>query len=172
MQFVKEVTEIDKDEPVIYDPDSENNLWNNCNYVNHYYYAPEWVEIAAPEMTVNGNSYSFALPSATYNQWQAQAHFKTDIKTNASTNYDFCVVINSSKDFNGVTVKLALDGDDDTFYFIAKVAVKAYEDIVVSRTNMPGIDMERVNFVFDFGGCAENTELTLSNIVLKDTTMN
>ena len=133
MQFVKEVTEIDKDEPVIYDPDSENNLWNNCNYVNHYYYAPEWVEIAAPEMTVNGNSYSFALPSATYNQWQAQAHFKTDIKTNASTNYDFCVVINSSKDFNGVTVKLALDGDDDTFYFIEKVAVKAYEDMFSCR---------------------------------------
>ncbi len=157
-----------EEDDVTWLPDAASNLWNSTTYTNFFYYAPGWAQIADPTIEVNGNSYKIALPTATSDQWQAQVHFKTEMSTNSATAYDFRCIFNATQDMKGVTVKLTLEGDDDTFYFTERVDLKAYEEYIFKQINMEGIDMDKVNLVFDFGGNADNTEVTVSSIVLQE----
>ena len=152
-----------------FDPNSEFNMWKNVDYNMFFWYAPGWSQIADPGFEANGNDYTITLPEATTDQWQAQVAFKTtNISTSAAHNYDFSCILNSNKDLNGVTVKLVMDGDDNVFYFADRIDLKAGEDYIFWKSDMPGIDMERVNLFFDFGGCQAGTIVNISNIVLKD----
>ena len=152
-----------------FDPNSDFNMWKNVDYYMFFWYAPGWNQIADPGFEANGNDYTVFLPEATTDQWQAQMAFKTtNISTSADHNYDFSCILNSDKDINGVTVKLVMDGDDNVFYFADRVDLKAGQDYIFWKSDMPGIDMERVNLFFDFGGCPAGTTVNISNIVLKD----
>jgi len=151
-----------------YDPDSECNLWKTATFTNEFYYAPGWAQIADPGFVANGNSYQITLPTATNETWQAQVKFLTDMTTNAAMNYDFSAVFNSSKDHNNVTVKLVKTGEDGTFFFEEKISLKAYEDYVFIKTDLPGIDMDKVSLVLDFGGNIAETVVTMSRVVLKE----
>ena len=152
-----------------FDPNSDFNMWKNVDYNMFFWYAPGWNQIADPGFEANGNDYTVFLPEATTDQWQAQMAFKTtNISTSADHNYDFSCILNSDKDLNGVTVKLVMDGDDNVFYFADRVDLKAGQDYIFWKSDMPGIDMERVNLFFDFGGCQAGTTVNISNIVLKD----
>jgi len=152
-----------------FDPNSDFNMWKNVDYNMFFWYAPGWAQIADPSFEANGNDYTVFLPEATTEQWQAQMAFKTtNISTSAAHNYDFSCILNSDKDLNGVTVKLVMDGDDNVFYFADRINLKAGEDYIFWKSDMPGIDMERVNLFFDFGGCQAGTTVNISNIVLKD----
>ena len=152
-----------------FDANSQFNMWKDVDYSMFFWYAPGWNQIADPDFKANGNDYTVTLPEATTDQWQAQMAFKTtNISTNAATNYDFSCIINSDKDLNGATVKLVMDGDDGVFYFADRIDLKAGQDYIFWKSDMPGIDMERVNLFFDFGGCQAGTTINISNIVLKD----
>jgi hypothetical protein len=152
-----------------FDANSDFNMWKNVDYTMFFWYAPGWNQIADPGFKANGNDYTITLPEATTDQWMAQVAFKTtNISTNAATNYDFSCIINSDKDLNGATVKLVMDGDDNVFYFTDRIDLKAGEDYIFWKSDMPGIDMERVNLFFDFGGCQAGTNVNISDIVLKN----
>ena len=152
-----------------FDPNSDFNMWKNVDYNMFFWYAPGWAQIADPGFVTNGNDYTISLPEATTDQWQAQVAFKTtNISTSADHNYDFSCILNSDKDLNGVTVKLVMDGDDNVFYFTDRIDLKAGQDYIFWKSDMPGIDMERVNLFFDFGGCQAGTNVNIYNIVLKD----
>ena len=152
-----------------FDANSDFNMWKNVDYNMFFWYAPGWSQIADPTFESGDNDYSVYLPEATTDQWQAQMAFKTtNISTSADKNYDFSCILNSDKDLNGVTVKLVMDGDDNVFYFADRIDLKAGEDYVFWKSDMPGIDMERVNLFFDFGGCQAGTTVNIYNIVLKD----
>ena len=152
-----------------FDPNSDFNMWKNVDYNMFFWYAPGWSQIADPGFESNGNDYTVYLPEATTDQWQAQMAFKTtNISTSADHNYDFSCILNSDRDLNGVTVKLVMDGDDNVFYFADRIDLKAGQDYIFWKSDMPGIDMERVNLFFDFGGCQAGTTVNISSIVLKD----
>ncbi len=151
-----------------FDADSDCNLFKSCTFTNEFYYAPGWAQIADPAMTADGNSYTISLPTATSETWQAQAKFLTDMATNSANTYDFSCKLTSSTDHGNVTVKLVKTGDDGVYYFEEKVSLKAYEEYVFYKSDMPGIDMDNVSLVFDFGGNAENTEVTVSDITLQE----
>ena len=152
-----------------FDPDSQFNLWKGADFSMFYYYAPGWAQIADPGFEGSNNDYTITLPEATTDQWQAQVAFKTtNISTSAAVNYDFSCILNSDKDLSGATVKLVMDGDDNTFYFADRIDLKAGEDYIFWKSDMPGIDMERVNLFFDFGGCQADTHINISGIVLKN----
>ena len=153
-----------------FDPNSQFNMWKNAEYTMFFWYAPGWNQIADPDFKANGNDYTITLPEATSDQWQAQTAFKTNLSTNAATNYDFSCIINSDKDLSGATVKLVLDGDgnDGIFYFADRIDLKAGEDYIFWKSDMPGIDMDKVDLFFDFGGCQAGTVINISNIVLKN----
>ncbi|MCC8115322.1 MAG: hypothetical protein LIP03_15280 [Bacteroidales bacterium] len=153
---------------VEWDPTSSANLWNTASTSFTWWYAPGWSQIADPTLEVADNSYSFVLPSATTDRWQAQFAIETDIATSAENNYDFQVTINSSGSFTAM-VKLTMVGNDDLYYEAATtdVALEAYEDVVVSCPNMPGLDISAIKLVFDFGGNPDNCEITISDIILQ-----
>ncbi len=152
-----------------FDPDSQFNLWKNADFSMFYYYAPGWAQIADPGFEGSNNDYTITLPEATTDQWQAQVAFKTtNVTTSAANNYDFSCILNSDKDLNGATVKLVMDGDDNTFYFADRIDLKAGEDYLFWKSDMPGINMERVNLFFDFGGCQADTHINISGITLKN----
>ena len=151
-----------------FDANSDYNMWKGITPSMEFWYAPGWTQIDDPGFVDAGNDYTIELPQATTDQWQAQVKFHTDLSTSASSNYDFSAIFNSDKDLNGATVKLVLDGDDGVFYFTDRIDLKAGEDYIFWKSNMPGIDMSKVMLVLDFGGCQENTVVNVSNIVLKD----
>ncbi len=151
-----------------FDANSNFNLWKDITPTMEFWYAPGWSQIADPGFKDDGNDYTITLPEATTDQWQAQVKFHTDLTTNAATNYDFSAVFNSDKDLTGATVKLVLDGDDGVFYFTDRIDLKANEDYIFWKSDMPGIDMPKVMLVLDFGGCQAGTIVNVSNIVLKD----
>lgn len=153
-----------------FDPDSDCNMFKTCQFTNEFYYATgeSWSQLPNPEMTVGDNEYTVSLPTATQQQWQAQVKFVTDMTTNSATNYDFSCKLMSTKAIGNATVKLVKHGDDNTFYFAENVALEAYEEYVFYMSDMPGIDMDNVDVVFDFGGNPENTEVTISDIVLEE----
>ena len=151
-----------------FDANSDYNMWKGITPSMEFWYAPGWTQIDDPGFVDAGNDYTIKLPQATTDQWQAQVKFHTDLTTSASSNYDFSAIFNSDKDLNGATVKLVLDGDDGVFYFTDRIDLKAGEDYIFWKSNMPGIDMSKVMLVLDFGGCQENTVVNVSNIVLKD----
>ena len=151
-----------------FDADSQFNMWKGITPTMEFWYAPGWSQIADPGFKDDGNDYTITLPEATTDQWQAQVKFHTDLTTNAATNYDFSAIFNSDKDLTGATVKLVLDGDDGVFYFTDRIDLKAGEDYIFWKSDMPGIDMPKVMLVLDFGGCQAGTTVNVSSIVLKN----
>jgi len=147
---------------------SASNLWYGCSYTNFFYYAPGWSQIADPVVESNATGYIVSLPEATFDQWQAQVHFRTNIATSASKKYDFRVALTSNNDLNGATIKLTKNGDDDTFYFTERVNLTSYDEYVFKSVNMAGIDMDEVNLVFDFGGCQAGTVVEINKIILQE----
>ena len=152
-----------------FDANSEFNMWKSAQYNMFFWYAPGWNQIADPDFQASGNDYTVTLSEATTDQWQAQMAFKTtNISTSQDKHYDFSCILNSTKDLNGCTVKLVMDGDDNVYYFTDRIDLKAGEDYIFWKSDMPGIDMERVNLFFDFGGNQAGTAINIRNIVLKD----
>ena len=164
---------VDKVRQTVWDPaDATWNKWLNKNLLSmSYYYAPGWSQIADPGFADNGDNYVITLPEATADQWQAQVAFHTDMTSSADKTYDFQVVINSTLDHPGVTIKLVLSGggdNDNIYYFADRHPLTAYEDYVYRMENMPGIDMDKISLFFDFGGNAAGTEVTVSNVLFQE----
>ncbi|MDD6113732.1 MAG: hypothetical protein PUB70_05340 [Bacteroidales bacterium] len=152
----------------------EANLWKPVDaegaHSYSFFYAPGWTQIADPEVSCAGGKYTFSLPSATSEQWQAQCFIipTTDLPLSAATNYDFSCILNSSTDIKKVTLKLTDTTNDGNFLFTENVNLTAFEDYVFYLSDLTGIDAAAVKMVFDFGGNPDNTEISVSNIVLKD----
>ena len=164
---------VDKVRQTVWDPaDATWNKWLNKNLLSmSYYYAPGWSQIADPGFADNGDNYVITLPEATADQWQAQVAFHTDMTSSADKTYDFQVVLNSTLDHPGVTIKLVLSGggdNDNIYYFADRHPLTAYEDYVYRMENMPGIDMDKISIFFDFGGNAAGTEVTVSNVLFQE----
>ena len=159
--------------PMTYD--SAANLWKAADEAHScsYYYAPGWSQIADPETTQNGSEYTLAFPSATSDQWQAQFFIIPDaaIAMSAAKTYDVQVTIQSNNSFNGATIKLT-DSDNDGNYICAdRVELEAYEDYVYTKMGAAlsgGADSDAVKFVFDFGGCPDNTEISIKDIIVRE----
>lgn len=167
------VIEEPEEDDVNWLPDSDCNMWKSVSYTNFFYYAPGWNQIADPDFVADGNSYKITLSEETFAQWQAQVHFKTEnIATSAANKYDFRCILNSNKDIRSVTVKLTKVDDDNTFFFTKNIDLTAYEDYVFKMPAMDGIDIDKINLVFDFGGNPANAEVTISSIILKESECN
>ena len=160
---------------------AESNLWlpADAAHTDKVYYNPDpnWGGLVhdGPDysgLSYDGNgTYRISLPSASYQTWQAQLHLMpvTPLATSASTRYDFSVKITSSTDIAAATIKVC-SGDDSIVLLdeTGKIALTAYEEKVYYASDVEGKDISDLKVVFDFGGNPDNTEVTISNIVLKD----
>ena len=152
--------------------DADSNLWKPADedHTYSYYYAPGWAQIDNPETVQNGSEYILSLPQATSDQWQAQFFIipTNPVVLEAAKNYDFSVVVNTNNEIPGLTLKLTDVNSDNNFLFAEREKFEAGETVYY-LTNLAGIDaLDGVKMVFDFGGNAADTEVSISRIVVKD----
>lgn len=151
-----------------YNPDSEYNLLKGTAILNPtFYYAPGWAQVGEPSWRLNNGAYMMNLPSATSEQWQCQVLFDTNVSTYENQNYDFSVVLFSSKDHPGVTVKLTDKDNDQLTYFQKKVELKSNTTKCFYESGFQGKNIENVKLVIDFGGNLSDSEVAIDRIVLK-----
>lgn len=151
-------------EPAVpFDYDTPCNLWKTANKTISWYYAPGWTATDAPEVTENNGVYTFNLSAATWERWQAQLSITSDIATNTENNYDMSATIRVSKP---VTVAFQLGTGYE--YVNRDYPLKANEDFVIRFDQLSGKNLNNIKFFVDFGGNQADTEVTISNIVFKE----
>lgn len=151
--------------------DFEHNLFKGATWdTPTFWYAPGWAQIADPSCTVANGSISLKFPEATTDQWQAQAFFPTNIALKAGTHYDFSCIFTASQDHPHATVKIGSKSNGDfVLYYNPSVKLKANEPLCVyfSDVECPA-DVNDLELILDFGGCAAGTDVTVENFVIKD----
>ena len=138
----------------------------------------DWDNSAINQPTINTDSegYSFTMPAGVGGQqWQGQVHMWTNVAASASKRYDFCCTFLSTADAPGVTVKiqkgdsLGDNGDDDnTFFCVNTIALKANVPYLFFFEDLPGFDTENIQVCCDYAGTPEGAEITLNNIHLQE----
>lgn len=152
--------------------DSEFNLWTKAKrQINSFWYAPGWSQIADPDCSFDGDTFTLTLPEATTDQWQAQMHVGTDISLPQGEHYDGSVIFTTSQDINNITMKIHPDGDDDdshSFFCSQKINLTAGEPAAFFFSDLEAaVDMNNLVYTFDFGGNPAGIEIVIENIVLK-----
>ena len=154
--------------------DSDFNMWKGITPTMSFYYNPdpgwgnEQTALYESLFEMGNNEYNVTVPSQCYADWQAQVHFHTDINTVASSNYDFSIILNADKNVDGAIVKLTNEADGADFYFAESINLKAGEDYVLWKSDMPGLDLQQIKLVLDFGHAGDDTHINVRNVVLKD----
>ena len=160
------------DGEVVFDPDSDRNMWKNAVTTDHHFWFAnnDWGEIAPATVTSEGGTHTFVLPEGIGSQqWQGQFFFQnTGLKSEAAKTYDFYMVINSSADHPGMTVKLCAQDDDAAIISDGRYALTAFEDYVLKVVAAPGIDCENLKLVFDFGGGQGGSTVVVKDIILQE----
>ena len=152
--------------------DSEYNLFKDATYgTPTFWYAPGWTQIADPAYTANKGSYTVTLPKATTDQWQAQTFIPTNVSLQGGKHYDFSCILTSTTDHPHVTVKIgSVSQPDFVLYYNNAVKLEAGEPLCVyfSDVEAPNDVAGDLELIFDFGGNAENTDITAESFVIKD----
>ena len=156
-----------------FDYNSPYNLWRSATISDPtFFYATtgDWIPLPAPSYSFDGDAYTVNWTQGTVAQWQAQMMINTNITLEAGKSYDGSIIFTSTKDHAGVTWKICEVGNDENaLYSNSKIALKAGEPVCIWFSNLPcknGISAVKV--VFDFGGNADNTEVIIENVVIKD----
>ena len=157
-----------------FDPNSEFNMWKGIMPTMSFYYNPdpgwgnEQTDAFAALFESGNNDYNVTIPQECFAEWQAQVHFHTNLVTSAIKTYDFSCILNSDRDIEGVVIKLTNETDDEAIIDEHQVNLKAGEDYIYWASNMPGKNLDPVKLVFDFGHAKGETNINISNIVLKN----
>ena len=158
--------------PAPFDPSAADNLWNNAVTTDHHFYFAnnDWGAIENATVTSDGGTHTFVLPEGLgTQQWQGQFFFQnTGLKSEAAKTYDFHLVLNSTADHPGVTVKLCAQTDDGAIITDGRYALTAYEDFVLDVYAAPGIDCDNLKLVFDFGGGQGGSTVVVKDIVFRE----
>lgn len=160
-------------EPAWVAVDSKDNLWNAtaADLTFDYHYAPGWVQIAAPSLTTEGRAFSLVFTEATAERWQNQFKILTTLTSDTETVYDFRLVLKSSEDIAGVTVKLVQSGggeNDKNYFFEERIDLVADVETAFWKSSVKAINaMDAITLVLDFGGNPANTNVTIKDIILQ-----
>lgn len=155
-----------------YNYDHDGNLWRpideNGSYSARFFYAPGWNQVNDATFKQEGNKYTVGLPRGTTDQWQAQTFITpTELKLTSDINYDFSCILTSTTDIDNVTIKLVDKISAGNFLFEHHVALQAGVPALVKLNDLAGVNGD-FEFVFDFGGNPDNTEVTIEQIVVKN----
>ena len=157
-----------------FDPNSQFNMWKGITPTMTFYYNPdpgwgnEQTALFESLFKDGDNDYNVTIPQECFSEWQAQVHFHTNLVTSAANNYDFSCILNTDRDIEGVVIKLTNETDADAIIDEHQVNLKAGEDYIFWVSDVPGKDLDPVKLVFDFGHATGETNINISNIVLKN----
>ena len=127
-----------------------------------------WTQIADPDNEGDvATGITFTMNGCGSERWQAQMQVEnTGIVLSAGKTYDFSVVINSSVDGVGATVKPQKEGDDGTF-FTENIFPLHKGNNVIALTGCVGFD-GNLKVAFDFAGAPEGTVFTVKNFFITE----
>ena len=156
---------------VVFDVDSERNMWKNAAMDVSFWFANnDWGQIENPAYTAEGNIHTIVIPEGIGTQrWQGQMVFNnTGLSTSAEKKYDFQLVLNSTADHAGVTIKLTQQDNDNVFFFEDAHAVTAYEEFKYQVKGVQGVDLTNAKLVLDFGGAVPGSTVEIKDIILQE----
>ena len=156
---------------VVFDVDSERNMWKNAAMDVSFWFANnDWGQIENPAYTAEGNIHTIVIPEGIGTQrWQGQMVFNnTGLTTSAEKKYDFQLVLNSTADHAGVTIKLTQQDNDNVFFFEDAHAVTAYEEFKYQVKGVQGVDLTNAKLVLDFGGAVPGSTVEIKDIILQE----
>lgn len=160
--------------------DDARNLFAGFSVVNFttWFANNDWDSSAITQPAINFNSegYDFVMPAGVGSQqWQGQVHMWTNVAAYESKRYDFCCTLLCSDDAPSVTIKVQKgdslgddNSDDDVFFNVNVVALKANVPYTFFFEDLPGIETSNIQICCDFGGTPEGAEVSLSNIHLQE----
>lgn len=152
-----------------FDVNSDFNMLKGLDITYGFWYADEnWAQRPDPDVVYGDKSATITFPLANAAQWQSQVNSPLNISTSSANHYDFSVLLSANQDLAGATVKLTEDTDDNLFYFADRVDLKAGETFCFWKSDMEGLDISNLKIVFDFGGCPDNFEVEIANLVFKN----
>ena len=156
---------------VVFDVDSERNMWKNAAMDVSFWFANnDWGQIENPAYTAEGNTHTIIIPEGIGTQrWQGQMVFNnTGLVTSADKKYDFQLILNSTADHGGVTIKLTQQDNDNVFFFEDAHAVTAYEEFKYQVKGVQGVDHTNAKLVLDFGGAVPGSTVEIKDIILQE----
>ena len=161
-------------DPAIYDVAGAGNLWRGADVNFTYWYSgTDWSGSLAP-ITFQADDWGglkIVVPEGIGgNEWMGQSIWHTDIAVSADNQYDFCFTVKSDEDINGMTVKLAWDGNDaeHAFFYINDAVVKAGVPYHFRMEGIsPDVDYDRVVFFIDLGRAKVGTAVSFTDICLQ-----
>lgn len=160
------------DETVVtaWDASIAANMWAQATPTMGFWFsASDWSGGLAADFVDNGDgSYVVTMPEGMgSDQWQGQVHFEsTGIATSADKKYDFQVVLLSSEDHPGATIKFGKQGDDNTFYCDGRHPLVGGEEFVYQLANVDGKDIDNIKFSLDFAGGVAGSTVEISKIII------
>ncbi|MDE6309297.1 MAG: hypothetical protein K2L81_03780, partial [Muribaculaceae bacterium] len=132
-----------------------------------------WGELPVqPTIDFNADGYTFTAPAGVGgDQWQAQVHMWTNVKTSAEDSYDFLMTIESTADIKNVTVKIQKGDslgdstdDDGTYIALDRIDVYGGEPTLYFFKGKQGIDTNNLQVCMDYAGIPEGAKVTVSDI--------
>lgn len=159
------------------DYDLAGNLWkavdtDKAYTMAHWWSDASWTQIGNPGFSQDNSVYTITSKAATAAEWQAQNTFNTNsLAIGANELFDFSCVIMATKD-SPCIIKLCPqeDGGDNNYAFEKHgIQLKANEIKVIRFDNQKlanGASSSKVKLIFDFGGCQDATDFSITGITL------
>lgn len=162
----------DEDKAAAWDASISANMWSQATPNMAFWFSgADWSGMTIPDNTFENNgdgTYTITMPEGMGgDQWKGQVHFEsTGLSTSAGKKYDFQIVLLSSDDHPGVTIKLSKEGDDNTFYCADRHVIAADEEFVYQLADVDGIDIESLRLTLDVAGGVAGSTLNVSKIII------
>jgi hypothetical protein len=159
------------------DYDLAGNVWKAVDtkkdYSMGFWWADaNWSQIGNPGFDQTGSVYTITSKSSTAAEWQAQNTFNTNsLAIGADALFDFSCVVMATKD-SPCIIKLCpqeTNGDTNYAFEVHAIQLKANE-IKVIRFNDQKLknsaSTAKAKLIFDFGGCQDATDFSITGITL------
>ena len=157
-----------------YDVEGARNLWRKAQITNDYWYSgPAWDGLLEPVVfkADDWGGLKVIIPEGIGgNEWMGQTKWHTDIPASADATYDFCVTVKSDEDINGLTFKLAWEGNDNdhSLFYVNDAKVKAGVPYTFKMKDLkPDVDYDKIVLFVDLGRCKVGTAVSFTNFCLQ-----
>lgn len=158
----------------LYDIEGAGNLWRGAAITNTYWYsAADWSGALEPVVfqADDFGGIKVIVPEGIGgNEWQGQTIFHTDIPVTGGTPYDFCMTVISDEDINGMTVKMAWEGNDNdhAMFYVNDARIKAHVPYTFKMKELvPDVDYDKVVLFIDLGRAKVGTAVSFTNFCLQ-----
>ncbi|MBQ6085870.1 MAG: hypothetical protein IJK94_05170 [Bacteroidaceae bacterium] len=144
------------------------NSWGgyNFDYTNNPNPIHGWEKL---HEACAGDKYTIHLEGQSSEEWQEQVAFKTPITLQEGHNYAFKVTLTGTADYNNVLIKLTENENDEVEAMLETTFIEASGENNF-ETEFPGVYVQDLRIIFDFGDGTAGSDVSISNMSLVDQT--